>query len=521
MRKTTAFLLAMAICSLSTLAVMTTVSVARAEEPELFDVPKKDWPMYAGHLKRNFHNPHVTGIPDSWDINDGTNVLYSVQLGSRAYGGPVISNGKILVGTNNEFPRDPAITGDKGVMMCFDEKDGSFLWQIVHDKLAAGRVWDWPQQGICSTPAIEGDRFYYVGNRCEVICANLNNGEIIWKLDMIAELNVFPHNIATCSPLILGDTLFLLTSNGVDAAHLRVPSEGAPSFLALDKNSGKVVWSSKLPSQSFRNIMHGQWSNPAYAEPNGEPQIIFPGGDGWIYAFKPETGDLLWKFDCNPKDAVYKLGGRGTANDFVATPVVYDNKLYISVGQDPEHDTGVGHLYCIDITKKPNSEEKDLSPTLVVSREPKLEEKPNPDSALVWQYGGPVTADKPSPTGETYYFGRSMSTCAIQDDILYVAELGGHVHCLNAQTGELHWTESMFSNTWSSPFLADGKVFIGNDDGILYIYEHSTEPNLLGEIENGDGAKIRATPVAANGRIYYLTESPTKLWVIEEGAQAE
>lgn len=495
----------------------------RAQESKQLDPPKKDWPMYAGHLKRNFVNPHVKGIPEEWDIFEGENILYSVQLGSRAYGGPVVSNGKILIGTNNEFPRDKSITGDKGVMMCFNEEDGSFLWQIVHDKLAAGRVWDWPQQGICSTPAIEGDRFYYIGNRCEVICANINNGEIIWKVDMIGKpLNVFPHNIATCSPLILGDTLFLITSNGVDAAHLRVPAENAPSFLALNKNNGEVLWSSNLPSKSFRSLMHGQWSNPTYAEPKGgEPQMIFPGGDGWVYSFEPKTGELLWKFDCNPKDAVYKLGGRGTANDFVATPVVYDDKLYISVGQDPEHDTGVGHLYCIDITKKPTNADKDLSPTLLVSREPELVEKPNPDSAQVWHYGGPATRENPSETGETYYFGRSMSTCAIQDDLLYVAELGGHVHCLDAQTGEVHWVESMFSNTWSSPYLVDDKVFIGNDDGILYVFEHSKELNLIAEIGHFDGTKIRTTPIAANGKLYYMTENPAKLWVVKAGAKSE
>lgn len=513
MRPFPTMIFAIGFAALSSLAVP-------ADEPKFLDVPEKDWPMYGGHLKRNFANPNVKGIPESWDVNDGTNVRYSVQLGSRAYGGPIIADGKILIGTNNEFPRDPAIEGDKGVMMCFAETDGEFQWQIAHDKLAAGRVWDWPQQGICSTPAVEGDRFYYVGNRCEVICADTNTGVAIWTLDMIGELNVFPHNIATCSPLILGDKLFVITSNGVDAAHLRVPSEGAPSFLSLDKRTGKVLWSSRLPSQSERNIMHGQWSNPAYAEPNGQPQVIFPGGDGWLYAFEPDSGELLWKFDANPKDAVYKLGGRGTANDFVSTPVVYDDKLYISVGQDPEHDTGVGHLYCIDLTKKPTRADKDVSPTLLISREPEWVEEANPDSAQVWHYGGPVTEDKPSSTGESYYFGRSMSTVAIADDILYTAELGGHVHCLNAQTGELYWTESMFSNTWSSPCLVDGKVFIGNDDGILYVFKHSNELELLGEIEHDDGTKIRTTPVAANGKLYYMTESPTKLWVIEDGASA-
>ena len=74
--------------------------------------------------------------------------------------------------------------------------------------------------------------------------------------------------------------------------------------------------------------------------------------------------NLLWKFDCNPKDAIYRLGGRGTANDFVGTPVIYKDKLFIAVGQDPEHDTGVGHLYCIDITKNPKRADKDVSPTL-------------------------------------------------------------------------------------------------------------------------------------------------------------
>ena len=116
---------------------------------------------------------------------------------------------------------------------------------------------------------------------------------------MIGELNVFPHNIATCSPLLLGDTLFLTTSNGVDAAHKRVPSEEAPSFLALDKNDGSVLWSSKLPSQSFRNIMHGQWSNPALGTMGGVRQVVFPGGDGVMYSFAPDTGELLWSFQCN------------------------------------------------------------------------------------------------------------------------------------------------------------------------------------------------------------------------------
>src|SRR5581483_4448383 len=144
----------------------------------------------------------------------------------------------------------------------------------------------------------------------------------------IGELKVFPHNLATCSPMIVGDTIYVITSNGVDEGHINIPQPKAPSFIAVNKQTGKPLWTSNLPGG---NIMHGQWSNPVWAEPNGKPQVIFPGGDGWMYGLDPKDGSVIWKFDGNPKSAVYKLGGKGTKNDFLATPVVHDNKLYIGV----------------------------------------------------------------------------------------------------------------------------------------------------------------------------------------------
>ena len=80
---------------------------------------------------------------------------------------------------------------------------------------------------------------------------------------------------------------------------------------AAGLSTGKAVSIEKMKDQGLI-LMHGQWSNPVYAEPNGKPQIIFPGGDGWIYAFEPASGKLLWKFDCNPKNSVYRLGAEGT-----------------------------------------------------------------------------------------------------------------------------------------------------------------------------------------------------------------
>src|SRR5690606_37697904 len=139
------------------------------------------------------------------------------------------------------------------------------------------------------------------------------------------------------------------------------PNDNAPSFICMDRNTGKVLWTDSSPGA---NVLHGQWSSPAYAELGGVGQVIFGGGDGYLYSFDAAGEDgkskLLWKFDCNPKDSVYVLGGSATRNHIIATPVIYDGLVYVSVGEDPEHGEGDGHLWCIDPTKR-----GDVSPTLV------------------------------------------------------------------------------------------------------------------------------------------------------------
>src|SRR5262249_53670037 len=134
----------------------------------------KIWPLFGGTNQRNMVNTIDKNVPTEWSVDKGQekNIKWIADLGSKAYGGPVISGGKIFIGTNNGKPRNPKITGDKGIVMCFREADGKFLWQSVHDKLPSGMVHDWPQEGICSTPLVEGDRLYYTSNRCEVVCAS-------------------------------------------------------------------------------------------------------------------------------------------------------------------------------------------------------------------------------------------------------------------------------------------------------------------------------------------------------------
>ncbi len=84
----------------------------------------------------------------------------------------MVANGHVYVGSNNGagyLKRYPA-TVDLGVLLCFDERDGKFLWQHSNEKLPTGRVHDWPLQGVCAASLVEGERLWYVSNRGEVVC---------------------------------------------------------------------------------------------------------------------------------------------------------------------------------------------------------------------------------------------------------------------------------------------------------------------------------------------------------------
>ena len=472
------------------------------------DKANDDCPMGGCSWSRNPVNAHAKNIPVEWSTEEGKqkNIKWVARLGKVSYGGPVIAGGKIFVGTNNDEPRDPAVKGDHGIIMGFRESDGQFLWQIVHD-LPATIDQEARTQGIPATPAVDANLVYYVSNACDVVCADVDGnaekkGKISWRLDMMKELNVFPHKMSNCSPLIAGDLVFACTSNGVDnrEGEAKIPSPEAPSFIAVNKNTGKVVWQNNSPG---KDIMLGQWSSPAYTVVNGKAQVIFGGGDGWLRGFEAETGKPIWKFDCNPKSSEFKEGGRGTKNYIVATPVVYENKVYIGVGQDPEFGPGVGHLWCVDLTKT-----GDLSP-VNDNFDPMAPE--NQKSGLVWHYGGAyddATADK---EGRKYVFGRTIGSCAIHDGLLYVAEIAGFLHCIDAKTGQPYWVYDSKAEIWGSPSWVDGKVYLGTGDGDIHILAHGKTMKLAGKVEMNDG-QIYSTPVVANGVLYVMTMK--NLWAI-------
>lgn len=475
----------------------------------------KDWPMWGGTTSRNMV-AESTGIPteinpgeinsvnETIDLSAAKNILWTAKLGSQTYGNPVVANGKILVGTNNESPRDAKQVGDRGNLFCFDEKTGEFLWQLIIPKLGAGKVSDWEFVGLCSSPAIVGDKVYLITNRGEIACLDLNgmaNGndgsyqdeakymtadpmkpvvlgekhaDILWLYDMREELGVFPHNVSSCSPMVINGVVYTATSNGMDWSHTNIPSPLAPSLIAVDATTGKLL-GEDLTGVSER-VLHASWSSPAMGKVGGKDMLIWGGGDGYAFGFDPkpvrnEDEELdvfkeLWRYDCNPLDYRTREGVqikyatyRGPS-EVIGTTVIADGLVYAAIGQDPEHGDGVGMLSCINpATGKP-----------------------------AWTYKE---------------IGRSISTASVKDGLIYIAEYDGDLHCLDAKTGKAHWVHETQSRIWGSTLVADGKVLLPTEDGDLHILAAAKEKKVLNTVNFG--APVYSSPIVANNILYIAT----------------
>ncbi len=158
-------------------------TTAESVSPETVRESGGDWPQWGGTRERN-NVPGVKNLPIEWNIgkfdrrtgdwdnSKALNISWFSNLGSQTYGNPVVADGRVFVGTNNgagHLKRYPSNV-DLGCLLAFKEENGDFLWQHSSEKLITGRVHDWPLQGICCAPLVEGDRLWFVTSRGEVRC---------------------------------------------------------------------------------------------------------------------------------------------------------------------------------------------------------------------------------------------------------------------------------------------------------------------------------------------------------------
>lgn len=512
-----------------------------------FNTPARDWPMWGGSEAKNLASEEK-GLPETFVPGEKDpggkgviasttkNVKWAYKSGTYGVSSPTVVGDRVLIGNCNL---------GQGVMRCLDAKTGKMIWQYAQNQRKVPRFIEgrefmlnyWQTiMGVSSTATVDGDRVYFVSQRCEVLCLDLNGdpkragkpnwvtsdtSHVIWEFDLYEKLGVRPANVANGTVLIHGDYAYVCTGNGVDrvpdaAKHDELrppPAPDAPTIIVLDKMTGRLVAKDDIKMARGPRMFHGNYSGLSKGEVGGKTLIFFGGGDGLCYAFEPVTAaavaanaaveqpatlKVAWSFDCIPAEyqaearknpkwnliKAYCLGDKRRSDstnkkndgtwvgmaEIIATPTFYNNKLYVAIGRDPAHGRGRGALWCID----PAKGEGDITNT-----------------AKIWCYQG---------------LDRTISNVSIADGLLYIADVAGRVHCLDADTGKLNWVfEDSKAEVWGSTLVADGKVYLPTHKG-LWVLAASKELKVITPAINV-GAPIYAPPVAANGTLYVAAKN--------------
>lgn len=514
-----------------------------------------DWPSWGGADPGRNMVSTEKGLPSTFKPGEksptgegmlpGTteNVRWVAKLGNLICGNPTVANGRVYVGTDDAtLQGDTRLKRTKGGMIwCLDEKTGQTVWKLPvpvrpKDRLPENAHYGQQNLGVCSSPAVSGNRVYVVTNACEIVCLDANgqangndgpftdeasyiagaknppvelqktDGDILWKYDLVDQLGVCPHDVAANSVLIDGDILYCTSANGVNHEHTFCLHPDAPSFIALDARTGKLLATDT--EDLGHRMWHCLWSPPTIGVVNGKKLVFFGGGDGLCYAFealtsvpdKPVHFKKVWSYDCLPpnyRDPLgdgqpfnYYIGDKrkkystnkddGTflgPSELIASPVYHNGRVYCTVGQDPMHGRGRGILNCIDATKT-----GDITHT-----------------GKIWSYEG---------------IERTIGSVAVTDGLLFTSDLAGHVFCLDDKTGKPYWEHDTGSEDWSTPLVADGKVFVDTKKKLV-VFAASKDKQVLSEVTLGSSAY--ATPVAANGTLFVCSQ--TYLWAVQKGAK--
>jgi outer membrane protein assembly factor BamB len=284
----------------------------------------------------------------------------------------------------------------------------------------------------------------------------------------------------------------------------KMMAPNAPNVIALDKHTGRLVATDDTPAAT--RMFHGQWSSLSLGTVAGRKLLFFGAGDGFCYALetlsgvpeKPVKLKTVWCYDCNPPEykvcegldwvTHYCMGDKrwGTNNndgsyvgtsEIIGTPVFLSNRVYVALGRDPEHGRGRGALHCIDATKT-----GDITKT-----------------GKIWTYQG---------------LDRTLCTASVADGLVYIGDVAGRLHCLDADTGQCYWVHETKSQVWGSTLVADSKVYFPTIKNLV-VLAAGRNKKVLGQVKVG--APIYASPVAANGTLYIASKTGW-LWAASQPA---
>lgn len=441
---------------IASLALLTTILSFSYSQNANF-VPERQWPSYRGYYSTGILEN--TSIPDNWNIQDGTNVLWKADLHGLGLSSPVIWGDKLFVTTaiskeDNSILRAGAYVSsnpvdDKSVhdwnVYCYNNKTGELIWERT-SYTGVPKVKRHPKSTHANcTPATDGKYLVVFFASEGLYCYNME-GDLLWKKDFgrlhagaFAEGREAIEWEFASSPLI---------HKGVVLIQSDVRGN---SFLgAYDVKTGDEIWKKKRDE-------HPGWCTPNIYTSDGR-ELVVVNGYKHRGAYDFITGEEIWR-----------MSGGGDIP--VPTPQIGKEMIYFNSAHGPASPIfGISKDAVGDITLKKGESSNEF---------------------VKWSI----------PRGGSY-----MHSMLLYKNYLYNVGWNGVIECFEPISGKRIYRKKLGSaDTFiASPVASDNKIYIVDDHGMVYTVKAGPEFKVLAENDLGDISM--SVPALSDNTIYFRTQ---------------
>jgi outer membrane protein assembly factor BamB len=416
-------------------------------------------------------DPHRNVVVPAEDLPDhlgDDNRLWHVELHNRNFFNIItIDGGRAYCGMSADNLPERQRSRNQA-LLCIDVKTGATIWQAVIDTGGG--------YGLSDVPLYDDQRVY-VSAGGKLVCLDKETGQEIWNVSRGGPYFGVLHG-PNGTGLLIGDYWWVPTSYSTGSDCLNWISNSIeapfhPNIIVLDKRTGERVAEDRVIIEPFQ---HGQWGSLSSAVIDGQRQVFWGDGAGWVHAWKVpdsfESGKIteleeVWRCDANPAD--YRRLEDGTPAPYagyqgyiygdqrigpceiISAPTYYEGKLYVALGRDKAYSPakgkrrfGGGAVVCIDPTG-----EGDVT-----------------DTHKVW-------------TNTEVH--RTFSTPSIVGDLLFISDHNGYLYCLDiADKGKLVWKRDIDATIWNYfQAVGDGKIYVMNEQRGFHIFTADREGREL------------------------------------------
>lgn len=337
-------------------------------------------------------------------------------------------------------------------VMCFNADTGKLLWEhrfnVFLSDVPPHRVgWASPVGDLAT------GNVYALGVGGSLLALS-PEGKLIWERSLSEDFGLLTtHGGRTVSPIIDGDLVILSGITFGWGGHAR----GAHRFMAFDKRTGETVWVSAPGGRPYDTT----YAPPIIANVNGTRLLIQGASDGVVYALKPQTGEPVWK---------YEISKRGINTGVV----VSGTTAILSHSEENLQSSEMGMMVAVDASGKGELKKDQVRWTV-----------------YGWQGG--------------------FSSPLIDGDRLYQVDNGANLAAFDSNTGKQLWLQNLGTIQKASPVLADGKLYVGTENGKFFILKPTaTGCEILDQDQLGTEAlpeAIIASVAVSNGRVYFVSDS--------------